>query len=215
MNWSGNAGAGGRAPAWYKDRSGVVHLQGAFKQTNPNGTYANVLGVLPLSAAPATETFYTIAITAPGTYADIAIQPNGVIQVIAPRKPAVTNYAFLSIESITFRPGDTGASPIPVAQYWSGSAGYNSRGPAWYKDGSGLVHLQGAVTEASGLAGHVIGTLPAEAAPHSAVFTVVHTLDGTYADLEIAPNGQISLIAPRNLPQDYRFVSLESIVYRR
>ena len=33
-NWTGSAGHGSRAPAWYADGSGVVHLQGAARQTN-------------------------------------------------------------------------------------------------------------------------------------------------------------------------------------
>jgi hypothetical protein len=48
------------------------------------------------------------------------------------------------------------------------------------------------------------------------VYTIVHTFNGTYADLAIEPNGQLDLIAPRPpMVQDYGFVSLESITYRR
>jgi hypothetical protein len=44
----------------------------------------------------------------------------------------------------------------------------------------------------------------------------VHTFNGTYADLAIAPNGQINVISPRPpAVQDYSFVSLEGITYRR
>jgi hypothetical protein len=218
LNWTATSSAGARAPAWYKDRSGAIHLQGAFAQTNPNGPYANVLGVLPLSAAPDTETVYTIAITAPGTYADIAIQPSGAIDIIDPRPPAVKYYVFVSLESITYRPGDAGATPIPLASDWSGNAQFNSRAPAWYKDSSGLIHLQGAVTQTStsGTTPDVIGTLPAAARPASNVYTIVHTYLGTYADLVIFATGQIALIDPRPpLVKDYSFVSLESITYRR
>jgi hypothetical protein len=52
--------------------------------------------------------------------------------------------------------------------------------------------------------------------PRHTVYTIVHTFNGTYADLSIAPNGQIALIDPRSpMVKDYTFVSLESIVYRR
>jgi hypothetical protein len=48
------------------------------------------------------------------------------------------------------------------------------------------------------------------------VFTVVPTGAETYADLEIAANGQINLIAPRlTAEKDFSFVSLEGITYRR
>jgi hypothetical protein len=214
--WSGNAGAGGRAPAWYKDRSGIVHLQGALAQTDPNGASPNILGWLPLSAAPTIATVYTIVITAPGTYADLAIQPTGEIDVIDPRVPAAKVYAFLSLESITYRQANTGATPIPLAPGWSAGAGFNSRSPAWYRDTSGLIHLEGAAGQPSTTGPSLIGTLPAAAAPARNVYTIVHTLAGTYAGLDIQPGGQIFLINPPSaLVTDERFVSLESIVYRR
>jgi hypothetical protein len=214
--WSGNAGAGARAPAWYKDRSGVVHLQGAVTQTNPSAANPNLLGTLPAAAAPATETLYTIAITAPGTYADVMIQASGAISVIDPRVPAAKNYAYLSLESITYRADDAGNGPIPLASGWSGSAGFNSRGPAWFRDTSGLIHLEGAVGQANTTGPSLIGTLPAAATPRHDVYTIVHTLAGTYADLDITRRGQIRRINPPSaLVTDERFVSLESIVYRR
>jgi hypothetical protein len=101
---------------------------------------------------------------------------------------------------------------------WSGSAGFGSRSPAWYTDGSGIVHLQGAATQInnSGPGANLIGTLPRSARPDHNVFTVVHTFAGTYADLAIGTNGHIDLIDPRPpAAKDYTFVSLESITYRR
>ena len=48
------------------------------------------------------------------------------------------------------------------------------------------------------------------------MFTIVHTFNGTYADLSIESNGQICLISPRPpAVQDYTFVSLEGITYQR
>ena len=56
----------------------------------------------------------------------------------------------------------------------------------------------------------------ARAAPGHFVYTIVHTFDGTYADLVIEPNGQIGLINPRSpMVTEYTFVSLEGITYRR
>jgi hypothetical protein len=101
---------------------------------------------------------------------------------------------------------------------WSGSAGFGSRAPQWFKDSSGVIHLEGAVTQtsASGTGANLIGTLPAAAAPRHKVYTIVHTFNGTYADLAIEPNGALALIDPRSpMVKDYTFVSLESITYRR
>ncbi len=48
------------------------------------------------------------------------------------------------------------------------------------------------------------------------MYTIVHTFNGTYADLAIEPNGTLALIDPRPpMVKDYTFVSLESITDRR
>jgi hypothetical protein len=48
------------------------------------------------------------------------------------------------------------------------------------------------------------------------VYTIVHTFNGTYADIAINPNGQIILINPRPpAVKDYSFVSLEAITYQQ
>ena len=108
--------------------------------------------------------------------------------------------------------------PIPVNTLnWSGSACCQSRAPAWYKDRSGVIHLQGAATQtnSTGPGANLIGTLPRAARPHSNIFTIVHTASGTYADLFVLTNGHIGLIdPPPPLVKDYSFVSLESITYR-
>jgi hypothetical protein len=204
-------------PVWYKDSSGVVHLEGDAYQTSTGGTSPNLIGTLPASAAPA-HAVYTVVACAAGTYADLAIEPNGTINLINPRSPAQTDYGVVALWSISYRPGGAG-TPIGLnTANWSGSAGFDSRPPAWYKDSSGIVHLQGAVTQTSvsGTTPNLIGTLPAAAAPRHSVYTIVHTFNGTYADLSIGPNGQISLIDPRSpMVKDYTFASLEGITYRR
>ena len=100
-NFSGSAGFGSRAPAWYKDSSGVVHLQGTAKQISTAGSTPNLIVTLPPAARPA-STVFTIVHTFNGTYADLAIEPNDQIDVINPRPPAVQDYAFVSLEGITY-----------------------------------------------------------------------------------------------------------------
>ena len=103
LNWSGSACCGSRAPAWYKDRSGVIHLQGAVTQANSSGPGANLLGTLPPAARPLANVF-TIVHTASGTYADLVVLTNGQIGLLDPRPPAVKDYSFVSLEGITYRP---------------------------------------------------------------------------------------------------------------
>jgi hypothetical protein len=215
-NWSGSAHYASRRPAWYQDDSGVIHLQGAVRQTSSSGAGADLIGVLPARARPAAASIYTIVHTFNGTYADLVIQPSGDIDVIGPRSPAVQDFSFLSLEGISYRRSGAG-TPIGInGSNWTGPGGYNSRPPAWYRDASGVIHLQGAVSQvdSTGPGADLIGTLPPSARPHKNGFFPVHTFNGTYATLEITTSGQLLLTPPDNLVTDFSFVSLESITFR-
>jgi hypothetical protein len=217
-NWTAPPpGTGTRPPASYFDGGGVVHLQGAASQISTSGTSANVIGVLPVPERPARDLYFVVNAGEAG-YADLAIDPNGTINLIDPRPPAAKDYFLVSLESISYAPSGVGTAIALNTANWSPNAGFASRGPAWYNDNSGVFHLQGAVTQASasGTSPNLIGTLPAAVAPRHTVYTIVHTFNGTYADLAIQPNGQIGLIDPRPpMVKDYTFVSLEGITYRR
>jgi hypothetical protein len=101
-NFSASAGFNSRRPAWYTDRSGIVHLQGAVKQVNSSGAGARLIAILPRAARPS-HTVFVIVHTFLGTYADLAILPNGKIGLIDARPPLVTDYTFVSLEGISYR----------------------------------------------------------------------------------------------------------------
>jgi hypothetical protein len=219
-NWSSSAGFGSAAPGWYKETGlvdpDVVHLQGAVKQTSASGPDANLIGTLPPAACP-NRIVYTIVHTFNGTYADLAINPNGQITLINPRPPVVKDYSFVSLEGISYEQFLPVGNPITPNTYWSANAGFGSSAPEWYEDGSFDTHLQGAVSQTFPIT-NVLGTLAGilGAGPNRVVYTIVHTLNGTYADVAINPNGQIALIDPRPpAVKDYSFVSLEGITYGR
>ena len=217
-NWSGKAGFGSTGPGWYKEVGlvdpDVVHLQGAVKQTSATGSNANLIATLSPAACP-DRVVYAIVHTFNGTYADIAISPNGQITLIDPRAPAVKDYSFVSLEGITYEQFLPVGNPINPNTFWSPNAGYGSGAPAWYMDGSFDVHLQGAETRTVSSASNVLGTILGGGGPQNRViYTIVHTLGGTYADVAVNPNGQIALIDPRPpMVKDYGFVSLECITY--
>src|SRR5215469_16918021 len=197
-NWSPAAGFGSRSPGWYTDASGIVHLQGAAKQILSSGSKAGLLGTLPKAARPSRNVF-VIVHTFAGTYADVGIGRNGQIGLIDPRPPAVKDYSFVSLEGITFkRSGSVHAISVNLSN-WTPAAGFGSRSPGWYIDGSGIVHLQGAAKRFSsaGSSANVLGTLPPAARPSRNVYVVVHTWAGTYADVGIGKNGQIGMIGAR------------------
>lgn len=214
-NWSGSAGFGSRSPAWYTDKSGLVHLQGAVTQTSTSGGQASLVGTLPKAARPA-HVVTTLVHSFSGTYAVMSIGTNGTIFVSGPPFPAVTDLSFVSLEGIIYRHAGTGTAIALNTINWSEGGG--TFPPAtWYTDGSGVIHLQGAVAQTAngGSSPNLIGTLPPAARPAATVFTIVLTTGG-YADLGIQSNGQLVLIDPRPpAAKDYSFVSLESISYRR
>jgi hypothetical protein len=159
----------------------------------------------------------TIVHTFNGTYAGITIATNGQIFIISPRSPAVEDDTLVSLESITFRPSGR-ANVIKLNKaHWATAAGFGHRTPAWFVDRSGVVHLQGTAMQTSGGTGaRRVGTLPPAARPSHNVFTIALTNGGTYADLEVGRNGQVSLVAPQPpLITDFGLVSLEGISYRR
>jgi hypothetical protein len=220
VNWSPSAGFGSGAPSWYKVVGlvdpDVVHLQGAAKQISGTGSDPNLLGVLPPAASP-DRIVYSIAHTFNGTYADIAIQPNGQIVLIDPRPPAVRDFSFVSLEGITYEQFLPVPDPVSVnAANWSPNAGFGSSVPASYVDGNFFAHLQGAAkqTSATGSDPSLLGTIAVVALPPRNVFTIVHTFNGTYADIVIQTNRHIGLINPRPpAVKDYTFASLEGITY--
>ena len=217
-NWSTTAGFGSTALGWYKQSDSVdpdvIHLQGAVKQTSASGTTANLIGTLPPAASPS-RIVYAVVHTFAGTYADVAIEPNGQIWLIDPRPPAVKDYSFVSLESITYEQVVPVYDPINLTAFWSPNAGYGSAKPGWYEDGSFDVHLHGAVAQTSSAASNTLGTVAGGGGPQNrVVYTIVHTFSGTYADVGISTSGQISLIDPRPpMLKDYSFVSLECITY--
>ena len=114
--------------------------------------------------------------------------------------------------------GGTAPQSVPLNPNWSGSPCCGASGPQWYTDNSGVVHLEGAVAQFSptNTNNNLIGTLPAAASPSRTVYTVTHTLSGTYTDIAITPQGQIFAIASRSpAVTDWGFVSLEGITYRQ
>jgi hypothetical protein len=216
-NWAGQSGSDAVAPGVWRDRSGVVHLQGAVTQTSSHGPGTDVIGTLPEAFRPSRNVF-TIAHSNAGTYVDLFISAlTGQIILTDARGPAAADGRLVSLEGITFT--DNAGWPITVntADY-SGSTVFNTFAPSAYVDGSGIVHLVGAVTQTSGTetGTKLVGTVPAAARPSQDVYQIVHTNTGTYAGVVITSAGQIRIIGPRPpMVTDLNFVSLEGISYLR
>ncbi len=219
-NWSPRTGFGSDvgAPAAHRT-GGVVRLEGAAKQISPIGGGANFLGTVPGNDRPGNGTVYTIAATNDGTYADVAINTSGQIFLIEPRRPALKDYTFISLEGITYAAGNTLPSVAGIftnTGNWSQFGAFGSAAPGWFEDTGGFIHLEGGLqrTSTSGPNALLLGTLPIVARPTRTVYTIVHTFSGTYADLAITPAGQLLVIPPRPpAVTDISFVSLEGITF--
>jgi hypothetical protein len=236
-NWSGSTCCGAKYPALIEDSHGVVHLQGALRQTSPYGPYANLLGwtgsgSLFSAYAPPGRTVYTIVHTGSQTYADLAINSNGEIWLIpcstgACSSPTAfyrspnTNAGFVSLEGVSYVAFPTGGwQGGQITTNWpnwnTGTPQYNfgASSASWWEDNSWTVHLSGGVQEVRP-GTSLIGWLPSSVAPPAGpVYTLVHTLGGTYAKLSIDTYGGIWLI-PIAGNTNPGFVSLEGITYSR
>ncbi|MBV9335061.1 MAG: hypothetical protein JO243_04135, partial [Solirubrobacterales bacterium] len=95
-SWSPNtcSPCNARHPGWYKDAFGIVHLEGAVSQlVIPSGT--PLITTLPPAARP-NRSVFEIVHTFGGTYADISIDPQGRVGIIAPRFPEKFDPSFVS-----------------------------------------------------------------------------------------------------------------------
>ena len=216
-NWSSNAGYGSRSPALVEDSEGVVHLEGALSQISASGGYADLLGWIEAGYAPPGRTVYTTVHTLGGTYADLAITGNGEIWLIPSTN---TNPGFVSLEGISYPTfSSTGSAVEPVQintpdwYSYTPEFNYGAASASVWEDSRFTVHLMGGVQRVStrGANPTLIGSVPAWADPLSTVFTIVHTLGGTYADLTVSSSGQIWLQPSTNTNPG--FVSLEGITY--
>lgn len=86
----------------YEDGSGIVHIQGGLVQTSCCTAPGQVVAQIQNPSAYPAWNVFEVAHTNFGTYADIEIATDGTIHVIPPRPPAVTDFAYLSLEGITF-----------------------------------------------------------------------------------------------------------------
>jgi hypothetical protein len=203
----------------------VTHLEGALAQTSPTNAgpwNPQLVGWIqyPNTYAPKNRTVYTVVQTLSGTYSDLAIKSNGEIWLL---NSPDTNTGFVSLEGIsyydgaflgssscTYTPSCVQPLTLNPGSGWSTPAGYGSSPVGAWEDGNHTVHLEGAVSGPPG-SPDKIGSVPATMVPYRNVFTIVHTLGGTYADLSIDTDGSIWLIPSANTRRD--FVSLEGITY--
>jgi hypothetical protein len=210
-------------PAWTQPvAGGPVYLEGIVKPGDfDDGPSPDIIGWLPEPIWPS-HVVYTIVNANGGSYADLAIQTDGAIQLINPRPPAVPNNNSVSLEGVSYDLESSAASPIfPNEAAWVasnqvGGNPYDPASPGWYEDDAGIIHLEGAVTQtnANDPISDEIATLPQAAYPSRNVYAIVHTFDGTYADVWIGTNGTISVIGARGpAVTDLSFLSLEGITW--
>lgn len=211
-----NNSFGAANPAWYKDGSGIVHLEGATKQWNatPGGaSKPDLVGAVPPAAAPA-RALVTIVHTFNGTYSLLEITPSGQIFAFGARSPGTTDLSFLSFEGVSYYPGALFNHVAVNAGSWQSCGG--GQDPGWVGDNAGIIHLQGCAlqTSSSGPDSNLVATLPAFIAPTRAVYTIDEAGAGEYADLEISPDGGIRVVGVPPATGVLSILNLEGITYQ-
>jgi hypothetical protein len=96
---------GASAPGSYEDSAGIVHLEGGVAATAAASCCigaGDTVGSIPDGSEWPSWNVFEIVHTNFGTYADIEIATDGTIRVIPPRSPAVTDFAYLSLDGVTF-----------------------------------------------------------------------------------------------------------------
>jgi hypothetical protein len=121
---------------------------------------------------------------------------------------AIVSVATISVAQRASASPSTQAITLNTGGNWTEGFDYTNTAAAVYLDSQGVVHLEGAVDQLGSSGSDLIGWLPADF-PNRTVYTIVHTFDGTYADIDIRPNGQIWLYRTANA--NTAFVSLEGV----
>ena len=95
--------------------------------------------------------------------------------IIPPRPPEKYDPSFVSLEGVSYQPTDQiPVNPIKInlanwVQNWGAQSDPNNpnhssgaSNPGWYKDGAGVVHLEGATKQwnTQGASPSLVGTLP-------------------------------------------------------
>jgi hypothetical protein len=232
-NWLGSVCCGATGPGAYATTTlgagppgggdEIVHLQGAVKQKSSSGSDPNLIGTLPSDVEPPNRSVYTIVHTGSGTFADLAINPQGQIFLIPTPTLTGSNTQFVSLEGISYNQGELINGGVESDPGW-GLGGFGAGGgfPSndaifWIEDGQGFIHLEGGVNLQTSCNPTCpeIALLPPQIRPSRNLYFVVHTFAGTFADLSIGTNGAINVI-PDTLygkPSDLSFLSLEGLTW--
>ena len=168
--------------------NGIVHLKGGIKTSGLNP----VPFILPKADRPAARVYVPVDMCG-GTNGRLDITPNGVATV----EPEGANWnnasCFTSLDGATFAKSATSFTPLTLQNGWA-SYGEGTTSPAARKI-SGIVHLEGAMSNSTTPFDPAAFTLPAGFRPTHSVDVSVDTSDANRGHIEISPNGQVVVFA--------------------
>ena len=144
----------------------------------------------------------------------LIIQPNGAVNV---ESPGVLNDArfITSLEGVSYPKSATTLKFIrlPMLNDWRAYSSV-TRTPSGALDSENIVHLQGAMFEASGTSALPF-TLPPALRPGHTVYVRVTMVNGTAGRLNIFPDGAVGLQSFGAFTHAQAFTSLEGVTYSK
>jgi hypothetical protein len=184
--------------------NGVVTLNGAIRTAGTDG----VAFTLPAADSPPTAVYVSVDF-AGGDSGRLYIQPSGVVTVEADGGDFSDAAAFVSLTGAWFSVKTSGYTPLTLVNGWANAPFSTSN--AEVQVASGIVRFKGAV--AGGTAA-TIATVPAAFRPPANVFLPVNLCDAVSGQLEITPDGTVTVQPESGSFSDAScFTSLDGVSY--
>jgi hypothetical protein len=101
-----------------------------------------------------------------------------------------------------------GTNQPPFQNGWSSTLGADDEGLSFYKDGFGIVHLQGSAGNAK-LSTGTIFTLPSGYRPAKDLYLAVYGSGGSAAYVQVTSSGDVNVIGPSQ-----NYVGLTNVTFR-
>jgi len=163
----------------YAISDGMVYLNGGLRQPHSG---SDTFGVLPRGYRPSHVLYFSMLAGSQGAAGVLQIDTNGSMHAYGGGAQT-----FASLAAVSFPVSQVTWHALPLRNGWHASTGNNTGRPS-YAVKNKIVHLAGAVHQASG--GTVtFGLLPRGAWPAHSLFITVYTSGGSTGTLRIDSNG--------------------------
>ena len=128
-------------------------------------------------------------------------------------KSSITSLALLALLGTTASATPLKWTKLTLVNGWTAYAA-STRAPTAAIDADGIVHLRGAMREATG-ADTTAFTLPANMRPNKTVYVTTNMIDGAAGRLVIYASGEVLVDLPGPFSDAQEFTSLEGVTFSK